>query len=128
MSSTIVKFRDWWCDIVFDWYAVNSRISIELVDHEDGQTVAHATVNMPEYDLPPNEVIIKNYSEGEGMLDALVDAGLIKATGNMIQTGFVYCPICKLNMDMLPKHIADQVKLDYEYWQEAHQESKNEEE
>jgi hypothetical protein len=126
MSAIIVKFKGWVCDLVFDWYTVNGRLSIDLIDLEDGQPIAHATVNIPDYDLPPDEVIIKDYSENEGMLAALVKIGIVKPTGKRIQTGFVYCPICKINMLMLPRDVADKVKEDCECWYEIKVEAENE--
>lgn len=125
MKNIKVKFKDWLCRVEFNTYS-NNRLAILLIDADNGEDIATATVNMPEHDLSPNEVIIKDYSENDGMLTALVEIGLVKPTGMQIQTGFVYCPICKINLDMLPKEIAKQIKENYEAWNEMNVGSKNE--
>lgn len=88
-----VKFKDWNCKLRFRKYQ-NGRTAIELVDAINGEPIAMATVNIPECALEEDEVIIKNYSENEGMLDALIGAGIIERT-NKVGTGF-NCVICKL--------------------------------
>ncbi len=93
--KTRVKFFDWSCDVVVKKYH-NGRNAIELVDVYDGSRVAIATVNLPDVDLEANEVIIRNYSEAEGMLDILVKAGVIEPTGKVVTSGFATLEICKL--------------------------------
>ena len=90
-----VKFLDWDCDVLLKKYA-NGRNAIELVDLYDGQRVAIATVNLPDVDLADDEVIIRNYSETEGVLEVLITAGIIEQTGEMVSSGFVDMPICKI--------------------------------
>ena len=73
------------------------RIAIVLIDDEYPEEVyAIATVNIPEESIAKDEVIIKNYSENEGMLDSLAIAGIITFPSRYIKTGFVECPVCKL--------------------------------
>lgn len=124
MKPQIVKFREWLCYLDFRWYADNDRLAILLFDQGDSSPIAYATVNIPEYDLPPNEVIIKDYSENEGMLKTMVESGLMEYTGNKIQTGFVRCPVCKLDLSKLPKKIANKIRRNYEAWQEEHEKAK----
>jgi hypothetical protein len=40
--------------------------------------------------------LIKDYSENEGMLEALEEAGIVKFAYKDVQVGFVTIPICKL--------------------------------
>ncbi len=75
-----VQFGEWACDLVSERYE-NGRIRLRLRDSEDGESVATATINVREEPLAEGEVIIKDYSENEGMLDALRDAGVVKPTG-----------------------------------------------
>lgn len=72
----------------------NGRVALILMDNEGQVTIA--TVNLPEHDLQPGEVIIKSYSENEGMLDFLTNNNIVSATGREIQTGFVTVHVCKL--------------------------------
>lgn len=72
----------------------NGRTSLLLMDGE-GQ-VACATVNMPEHELQPNEVIIKTWSENEPMLDFLVRNRIVEDTGRDIVAGYATARVCKL--------------------------------
>lgn len=91
-----VEFLGYTCNIHFSEYS-NKRTAILLVDPFDPlDTVAVATTNIPDVPLLEDEVIIKDYSENEGMFDVLTKAGIVSDTGRRVQTGFVTCPICKL--------------------------------
>ena len=96
----IVEFRGWSCTLKVGRYA-NGRIAIQLVDALDGDPVAVATVNVPEEHLEEDEVVIKDYSENEGMLNALRKAGIIGGVMRRVQTGYVMSPVVKLNLKKL---------------------------
>lgn len=97
----MIRFKDWQCDIVKNKY-FNGRTAISLVSSIDGddvckgEPIATATVNIPDVALSPDEVIIKNYSENEGVLDVLLKAGIVELSGRTIKSGFVTMPICIL--------------------------------
>jgi hypothetical protein len=56
-----------------------------------------ATVNVVSEPLGEGEVCIKDYSENEGMFDALVRAGLLEAEPvRTVPQGFVEVPVGKL--------------------------------
>jgi len=95
LNQIEVLFRQWKCYVQIRYYD-NDRIAIVLIDATDKDTVAVATINVPKYPLKDGEVIIKNYSENEGMLQCLIKAGVISAPVAYVQTGFVTCPVCKL--------------------------------
>jgi hypothetical protein len=90
-----VVFKGNTYDVEFGRYQ-NNRVAIELVDPITGECGAVATVNIPEADLPPGEVFIKTWSENEGILTALADAGIVKKTGKAIPIGWVYADIAVL--------------------------------
>ena len=90
---TRVRFRDFDCTVQNRQYG-NGRVALSLVD-EDGP-VATATVNLPGVKLGPNQVAIKDYAENEGLLEALVAAGVVKPTGEKVRSGFVEIAICEL--------------------------------
>jgi hypothetical protein len=92
---TRVRFKQWDCLIRKLRYD-NGRPALQLVDAEDGSPIATATVNLPDVALGRNQVAIKNYSENEGMLDALVAAGVVKPTGQTVRSGYVEVPVCDL--------------------------------
>lgn len=91
-----VTFRGWSCRVEKRQYHQGGvdRIGLLLKDIHDGEPVAVATVNIPEIPLVPNEVIIKDYSENEGMLDTLIAAGVISAPSRSVQLRYVTVYIC----------------------------------
>lgn len=92
---TRVRFKSWDCIVQKRQYG-NGRTALELVDAEDGSPIAKATVNLPDVALGRNQVLVKSYSENEGMLEALVAAGVVKPTGETIRSGFVEVAVCDL--------------------------------
>src|SRR5690606_10426483 len=74
----------------------NDRPALQLIDAEDGSPIATATVNLPDLPAGPNQVFIKDYSENEGMLAALVAEGVVKPTGQTVRSGYVEVPVCEL--------------------------------
>jgi hypothetical protein len=79
----------------------NGRPSLELLcadeNHEDfGFPHSIASVNLPDVDLEPYEILIKDYSENEGMLDFLTENNIVYVTGRVVRSGFVEIPICIL--------------------------------
>ena len=102
-KNPIVRFLDCDCEVVKHQYN-NGRTALELIIAENdetrelykGEPMATATVNMPSFNLESDEVVIKNYSENEGMLETLIVAGIVTPTGKSISNGFVSCPVCKL--------------------------------
>jgi hypothetical protein len=91
-----IKFRDWNCMIRIEKYVNSSddRKALLLVDHETEEEIAVMTINVPEERLEDDEVIIKNYSENEGILDMLIDACIISWPLRLTKKGRF--PICKL--------------------------------
>jgi hypothetical protein len=90
-----IVFLDWTCNVVFTKY-FDGNTAIQLVDAEDGAPIATATINVPDAELPEDQVVIKDYSENAGMLDVLYEAGIISDPIGFVMTGFVPSPICKL--------------------------------
>jgi hypothetical protein len=90
-----IQFKEWTCHIVFGEYQFGKNVSMQLVDVRDGLPVATATVN-PEIALDKDLVCIKDYSENEGMLNTLKEAGIVSEPIDYIQMGFVRVPVCRL--------------------------------
>ena len=95
MPNVNVKFKVWDTIVRREEYA-NGRTALVLVDALDGSPIATASVNLPDVELAEDEVCIKDYSENEGMLDALVREGIVSETVRHVPSGFVTIPICKL--------------------------------
>lgn len=98
MPETVptVRFRDWDCKVEFSRYTDNNRLAIILFDAKDGEQIAVASVNLPEAHLPVNHVFIKDWSENAGMLQALVDAKIVRPTGRRVPTGYVEADECEV--------------------------------
>ena len=97
----IVHFKDWKCYALGDYYA-NGRKAISLVDVIDGEPIATATVNLPDIDLPNDTVFVKDYSENEGMLNALVNAQIVKPfVLSTFKSGYIYISAFILTKDAI---------------------------
>ena len=92
----MVEFAGFKCEVQVEKYQSGYK-AIRLIDQEDGQSVVIATVNLEELDS--DEVAIKNYSENEGVYDALLEAGVITPKHREVSTGYVTVPVCKLTND-----------------------------
>jgi hypothetical protein len=91
-----VTFNQWDCILEKKTYP-NNRIALQLIDAEDGSPVAMVTVNLPDEQLNDDEVLIKDYSENEGIYQTLVDAKVISEAIGCAQSGlFVWIPKCKI--------------------------------
>ncbi|QGZ16747.1 hypothetical protein PBI_DEWDROP_100 [Microbacterium phage Dewdrop] len=74
--------------------------AIVLITHEEGfpDLLSKVTLNMAGTGSFPAEgcVFVKDYSEGEGMLQAFVDKGWMQPTGRTVRSGWVTVPEAKL--------------------------------
>jgi len=74
----------------------NKSTALQLIA-VDGEPVATLTVALDyEVELLDGFVLIKDYSENEGVLAELVRNGIVEDTGNRVSSGYVSIPICKL--------------------------------
>lgn len=89
----MVEFAGFKCEVMIQKYGTGNP-AVRLLDIEDGMPVATATVNID--GLDSDEVAIKDYSENEGMYDALLKAGVISPKHRNLSTGYVTVPVCKL--------------------------------
>ncbi len=88
-----MKFKDWDCAITKHEYD-NARTALVLVERNTGEQIAVATVNLPD---TPNHIpgiskeviFIKDWSENEGMFDALVGSGMIHPLNMTVPCGYV---------------------------------------
>lgn len=106
-----LQFSHWLCDLHVSSYSTTNCIALELfaaVDDEEtdtveGEPVAMATINLIEIPLEPGQVIIKDYSENEGMYDALYKAGVVGPAVRRIDVGRAIRGgvVCHLSTDLL---------------------------
>jgi hypothetical protein len=76
----------------------NGRIALQIIDESKcyPKEVATVTVNIPQVDLKEDEVLIKDWSENEGVLDDLIKFNIISKPISTVPTGFVVAHKCKL--------------------------------
>ncbi len=92
MSKLIVNFQGKKLKVNRLKYG-NDRTALELTYR--GQPWVVATTNLPDEVIADDEVILKNYSENAGVLDALVIAGVVSAVVRYANDNRMF-PICKL--------------------------------
>lgn len=73
----------------------NTRL--DLRDAEDGMPYATASISMPNVLLCDDEILIKNYSENEGMTDFLVKNNIVSLTHTGMETGAGWLPVARIN-------------------------------
>jgi hypothetical protein len=95
MKPNHVKFKKWTCNVQVERYP-NDRVALRLTDVEDGGPVATASVNIPEASIESDEVIIKSWSENEGMADALIEGNIISPAIGSMRTAYVVGTVHKL--------------------------------
>jgi hypothetical protein len=91
-----MEWHGWDCILQKGRYIDNS-IAILLFDAHDGEPVSKATVAIDGANLKENQIIVKDYSENEGMLDALISIGLVTSVERWIETGYVRVPVCNID-------------------------------
>ena len=95
-----VKVRDFFgneieCFVHFTKY-YNGNTCIQLFC-DDGP-YATVTTNTDKK-LPVDTAVIKNYSENEGLDVVLQEVGLLSKPIGYQNTGFMRCPICKIDLE-----------------------------
>jgi hypothetical protein len=94
-TNQSINFQGFECRIEMGQYS-NGRTAMELVEIGTEEPVLVATVNIPFEALMKDEVIIKNYSENEGILEVLIAANVISEPIRYASTGWTSSPVCKL--------------------------------
>lgn len=88
-------------EVSIESYQVGGRKAIELIAAEDqddiikGEPLMMATVNIMGA-TERGEVLVKDYSENEGVLDCLIKEGVVEDTGRRVESGYVQLPVCRL--------------------------------
>lgn len=91
-----VKYKKWNCIVQWSMYYENNNIAIQLVDEKTKELISVATTNTGRKNIE-STVQIKDYSENEGMWQALVDAGVIvDEVIRTITSGYVEVKVAKL--------------------------------
>lgn len=73
--------------------------SLEIDAADEDDDFITATVNLPDYHIPWNEVFIKDWGGQEGMVETLARKGIILSAHAKVKSGFVNVSLCKLLID-----------------------------
>jgi len=94
-TPKMIKFNGVECTLAFNEYE-NGNTAILLM--EGGTRYAVATLNDPELELEADQILIKDYSENEGMVKALQDAKIVQPLyPHPVGTFGASTWVCKLN-------------------------------
>lgn len=77
LPGITVQFRGHACKVLVHRYATTGNLMLQLMNMDGTIPMATATINLPGHKLPDTHVLIKDYSENTGMVQALEDAGVI---------------------------------------------------
>lgn len=83
------------CNVMISRFASTDRIALYLEDSM-GCPMTRISVNMPDAEMADDETAIKNHSENEGILQILIDAGIVSEPVRYIKGGWVEFPVCKV--------------------------------
>ncbi|MBV5322743.1 MAG: hypothetical protein JZU60_02775 [Ilumatobacteraceae bacterium] len=77
----------------------NGRLAIQAIDRDTGEPVAVLTVNLPDVPLAPDEVLLKDYSENQGVFKTLHLAGIVEPLAT-VRCGYAEAIKCRLLKDL----------------------------
>lgn len=78
----------------------DGTLAIQIFEKKTLEPIATASVNLG-VNLEEGLVFIKDYNENEGVLDALLSAGIVEEVITMVPSGFVQIPLCRINTELL---------------------------
>lgn len=85
-------------NVVKTTYPAGDATALLLIDADDGSPVTTASINVAgtSEDLLKDKIVLKTYSENEGLLALLEDEGIVEHTGRSMQTGYETSPVVRL--------------------------------
>tara|TARA_R110002020_G_scaffold29571_13_gene93253 strand:- start:1749 stop:2051 length:303 start_codon:yes stop_codon:yes gene_type:complete len=87
-----ITFKNCRCNVVRGFYS-NNRTSLQLYDSQNGMPITTATVNIPDYVIKDDQVIIKS---NNGLDKQLIEEGFIGPVIGEIINGNHYVTLHKL--------------------------------
>ncbi|VTR93077.1 unnamed protein product [Gemmata massiliana] len=78
----------------------NGGVAVCLRDAEHGAFAAWATLDTPHADLKSGQIVVNDFDRTEGMLEALVRAGVVEPTGESVRFFRQALPIVTLRVEV----------------------------
>ncbi len=107
----LIRFAGFDGHVRFSHYIDNGRLALWLEaadtptnrarEIEPGEELTVITCNIPKAHLDPFEVVIKDWSENAGIIEALAPLALLHPTGRTLPTGFVRAPVFSLDREVM---------------------------
>lgn len=95
-TGITVDFRNEKLTLYISRYNSEFRNPALILNTELGEPYCKASVN-PNMILPVRWVAIKNWSENEGVMEALIAAGAIRKHGHILDMGYAHAHICVIS-------------------------------
>jgi hypothetical protein len=119
-----VLFKSWLCRVVPTRYTNTGSLALMLKEVDTGESIATATINMVddyaqeqmkesliEWNIEEGiPVYIKDYSENQGMLVALQEAGIVSDVIDYYDSGYVRVPLVYVMNKELVEWYVDEVE------------------
>ncbi len=96
LTNVIIHWKGRDHDLYQTSYPIGGTPALVLRDHHTGEASAIASLNLPVHP-PAGHIWIKNWSENDGILPALTEAGIVEDTGQREHVGFEEAVLCKLH-------------------------------
>lgn len=74
----------------------NGQRRMQLIDCIDGLPYCTVSVSHEDIDESAGEILVKNYSENEGVLSFLLENGIVNPPHRYINSGYVKMPVCTI--------------------------------
>lgn len=76
-------------------YEENGRLCLRL-QSTDGEALMTVSSNLGEFEIANDSIFVKTYSENEGVMEALIEAGVLTEPKGSVSSGFCDFPICRV--------------------------------
>lgn len=97
LSDKVIDFNGFKCYAKIRPYN-NGHVYMHLHDCQDDQPIARVSLMIDEIPIVPNMIIVKSYSENDGMYESLLKAGIVKPCERKYPIGNVFAHICFFNI------------------------------
>ncbi|MBE9071226.1 hypothetical protein [Microcystis sp. LEGE 08355] len=97
-----IIFKQWNCLVIVSKYLKGGFPAIYLIDANNGEQIAKATVNLIDYGIEPepNHCYLKDYSENQGIVEILAGARVVIPI-QQIRFGNLTATLCKLSPQLI---------------------------